>query len=64
MYNRKFKQMEQSKLKIIQQLKDQIESENKVSNTVKSHLERRTKELADRNAQLDKDKETKTELLE
>ena len=37
--------MEQSKLKIIKQLKDQLEAEEQVSDAVKNHLVRRTNEI-------------------
>ena len=64
MYNRKYKQMEQNKLKIIKLLEDQLKSEEEVSGSVQQHLQRRTKDLNDQIRQLDQEKEQKTGVLE
>jgi len=64
MYNRKYKQMEQNKLKIIRQLEDQLKAEEEVSGSVQMHLQRRTKEINDKIKQLDQEKEQKTGVLE
>lgn len=64
MYNRKYKQMEQRLLKIINEHDAQLKTEEQVSTAVKGHLDNRRREIDDMTRERDREKEQKAAALD
>ena len=64
MYNRKYKQMEQRLLKIINENEAQLKTEEHVSESVKGHLENRRREIDEMTKERDREKEQKAATLD